>query len=156
MVSFLALSLCSMLLLTPQWVKVFRVPAFRENPIFVLHLGCALGSTFCPPVPGEVTKTHKESRFCQNFPGQVLALALPGFLVSLHFGGWHILYFYRSLMFKKNFLRFLFWYLDYFIWLGCSLYPICYVAGKRDFPQQIIFFSRLFLAYVSQLSMLQL
>ena len=70
MVSFLALSFCLVLLLTPQRAKVFRVPAFRENPVFILHLGCALGSTFCPLYPRKSLKHTRNPGFAKIFQGR--------------------------------------------------------------------------------------
>lgn len=132
--------------------KLLGVPFCCENLTFILHLGCALGFTFCPLYLVQSLKHKlKDSKFCQSFPGWMLALALPDFLVLLHIGDWHILYFPTSLMLKKRFEKLSYSAFELFYLGGLFRVSICHSDGKKRFPiiYDFLLYTLIFLAYVS-------
>lgn len=81
------------------------VQAFYENLNFSPCLGCAPDFTFCPLYWCNHWSTSSRILGFAKIFQEGCWLWHFKFLVSLHFGDWHVLY--TSLMFKKDFKRFL-------------------------------------------------
>lgn len=115
-------------------VKFFGAQLFLRTSFSFPPLVCSRLSLL-PPVPGAVIKIQAHGfQILPNISRMDIGLGtfrVPGF-TSL----WRSAYILvlHKLNVQKYLKRFLIQYLSYFIWVGCSGYPICHTAGKRDFP----------------------